>query len=81
LALLAVRLGVARLPDGIGRRDLVAVAMLGGVGFTVSLLIADLSLDGADMALAKGAVLVASLVASLLAAVLLLRRSKARSAG
>jgi NhaA family Na+:H+ antiporter len=51
------------------------------VGFTVSLLIADLSLDGADMELAKGAVLVASMVASLLAAVLLVRRSKARSAG
>jgi NhaA family Na+:H+ antiporter len=81
LALLAVRLGVARLPSGLGRRDLLAVATLGGVGFTVSLLIADLSLDGADMELAKGAVLVASMVASLLAAVLLLRRSKARSAG
>jgi NhaA family Na+:H+ antiporter len=80
-ALLAVRLGAARLPDDLGRRDLVAVAMLGGVGFTVSLLIADLSLDGADMELAKGAVLVASMVASLLAAVLLSRRSKARSAG
>jgi NhaA family Na+:H+ antiporter len=80
-ALLAVRLGVARLPDDLGRRDLVAVAMLGGVGFTVSLLITDLSLDGEDMALAKGAVLVASLVASVLAAVLLLRRNKARSAG
>jgi NhaA family Na+:H+ antiporter len=80
-ALLAVRVGAARLPDGLGRRDLVAVAMLGGVGFTVSLLIADLSLDGADMELAKGAVLVASMVASLLAAVLLVRRSKARSAG
>jgi NhaA family Na+:H+ antiporter len=80
-ALLAVRLGAARLPDELGRRDLVAVAMLGGVGFTVSLLIADLSLDGADMELAKGAVLVASMVASLLAAVLLSRRSKARSAG
>ncbi|HEX6352355.1 Na+/H+ antiporter NhaA [Actinophytocola sp.] len=80
-ALLAVRLGVARLPEGLGRRDLVAVAMLGGVGFTVSLLITELSLDGADMALAKGAVLAASLIASLLAAALLLRRSKARSAG
>ena len=80
-ALLAVRLGVARLPTDLGRRDLFAVAMLGGVGFTVSLLLADLSLDGADMELAKGAVLTASLVASLLAAVLLVRRSKARSAG
>jgi Na+:H+ antiporter, NhaA family len=81
LALLAVRLGLARLPNDLGKRDLVAVAMLGGVGFTVSLLIADLSLDGADMALAKGAVLAASMLASMLAAVLLLRRSKARSAG
>jgi NhaA family Na+:H+ antiporter len=80
-ALLVVRLGVARLPSDLGRRDLVAVAMLGGVGFTVSLLIADLSLDGPDMELAKGAVLVASALASVLAAVLLPRRSKARSAG
>ena len=80
-ALLAVRLGAARLPTDLGRRDLVAVAMLGGVGFTVSLLIADLSLDGTDAELAKGAVLVASVVAALLAAVLLLRRSKAHSAG
>ncbi len=80
-ALLAVRFKFAALPSDLGKRDLVAVAMLGGVGFTVSLLIADLSLDGPDMELAKGAVLVASLVASLLAAVLLVRRSKARSAG
>ena len=80
-SLLATRLGVARMPSDLGRRDLVAVAMLGGVGFTVSLLIADLALDGRDMELAKVAVLVASMLASLLAAVLLLRRTKARSAG
>jgi NhaA family Na+:H+ antiporter len=80
-ALLAVRFKFAALPSDLGKRDLVAVAMLGGVGFTVSLLIADLSLDGPDMELAKGAVLVASVLASLLAAVLLMRRSKARSAG
>ncbi|MGQ0841298.1 Na+/H+ antiporter NhaA [Actinokineospora sp.] len=75
-ALLAVRLKVAVLPEGLGRRDLAAVAMLGGVGFTVSLLIADLSLDAADAELAKAAVLVASAVASLLAAAMLVRRSK-----
>ncbi|GAB1514946.1 Na+/H+ antiporter NhaA [Actinophytocola sp. KF-1] len=80
-SLLAVRLRVARLPSELGKRDLVAVAMLGGVGFTVSLLIADLALDGPDMELAKGAVLVASMAASLLAAVLLVRRSRAHSAG
>ena len=79
-SLLAVRLGIAQLPSELGKRDIVAVATLGGVGFTVSLLIADLALDGPDMELAKGAVLVASMAASLLAAVLLMRRSKAHSA-
>jgi Na+:H+ antiporter, NhaA family len=79
-ALLAVRLGIARMPSGLGRRDLFAVAMLGGVGFTVSLLITDLALDGADMELAKSAVLVASLLASVLASVMLLRRGRAHDA-
>ena len=49
------------------------VAMLGGVGFTVSLLIAELALDGEDVTVAKGPVLVASMVA----AGLLWRRSRA----
>ena len=80
-ALLAVRLGVATMPAGLGRRDLFAVSMLGGVGFTVSLFIADLSLDGADMELAKAAVLVASITAAILAPILLLRRSRAHEAG
>ncbi|WP_199443994.1 Na+/H+ antiporter NhaA [Umezawaea beigongshangensis] len=74
---LAVLLGLAVWPRGAGPRDVVAVAMLGGVGFTVSLLIADLALDGEAAEQAKAAVLVASLVASLLAAVLLVRRSRA----
>lgn len=49
--------------------------------FTDWVALAVLSLDGTDMELAKGAVLVASAVATLLATVVLLRRSKARSAG
>ena len=73
---LAVLFKAAVWPSGAGPRDIVAVAMLGGVGFTVSLLIADLALEGEAAEQAKAAVLVASLVASLLAAVLLIRRSK-----
>ncbi|PSL55636.1 sodium/proton antiporter (NhaA family) [Saccharothrix carnea] len=73
---LAVLFKAAVWPSGAGPRDIVAVAMLGGVGFTVSLLIADLALDGADAEQAKAAVLLASLTASLLAAVLLVRRSR-----
>ncbi|SMD21312.1 Na+/H+ antiporter NhaA [Lentzea albidocapillata] len=72
---LAVWFKAAVWPSGAGPRDVVAVAVLGGVGFTVSLLIADLSLDEPETA--KAAVLIASLIASLLAAVLLIRRSRA----
>ncbi|SDH23928.1 Na+:H+ antiporter, NhaA family [Lentzea fradiae] len=72
---LAVWLKAAVWPSGAGPRDIVAVAVLGGVGFTVSLLIAELSL--AEPETAKAAVLFASMIASLLAAVLLIRRSRA----
>ncbi|MDQ3403860.1 MAG: Na+/H+ antiporter NhaA, partial [Actinomycetota bacterium] len=75
--LLAVKTKIAVLPPGLAWLDIIAVAMLGGVGFTVSLLISDLALSGPDAEIAKAAVLAASAVASLLAAVLLLRRSKA----
>ncbi|NUT99609.1 MAG: Na+/H+ antiporter NhaA, partial [Saccharothrix sp.] len=75
-AALAVWFGAAVWPNGAGWRDITAVAMLGGVGFTVSLLIADLALDGAAAEQAKAAVLIASMTASLLAAVLLVRRSR-----
>jgi NhaA family Na+:H+ antiporter len=78
-SLVAVRFKLAAMPTGLSWRDVSAVAMLGGVGFTVSLLIADLSLAPADAELAKAAVLIASAVASLLAAALLVRRSKAHA--
>ncbi len=61
-----------RLPDGIGVRDLLPVALLTGIGFTVSLLITELSFDDtARTDAAKLAVLVGSGVAALLAAPLL----------
>ncbi|WP_199429979.1 Na+/H+ antiporter NhaA [Qaidamihabitans albus] len=77
---LAVRLGIARRPASMGWLDIGALSMLGAVGFTVSLLIADLSLEGELAELAKTAVLLASAVASLAAALLLLRRSKVHAA-
>ncbi|CAM4018269.1 Na+/H+ antiporter NhaA [Kibdelosporangium persicum] len=76
----AVRLKLAVLPNDLGWRDMAAVSMLGGVGFTVSLLIADLALDGGAAERVKAAVLLASAVASLLAAAMLVRRSRARRA-
>lgn len=78
---LAVGLGLGKLPARTTWRDLTALSVLGGVGFTVSLLIADLALPartfpGAAES-AKAAVLIASSIASLLAASMLRRRSQA----
>lgn len=79
-AFAAIKLKVGQMPTGMAWRDLLAVSMLGGVGFTVSLLIADQALDGPTEQRAKAAVLLASALASLLAAAMLVRRSRARRA-
>ena len=61
-----------RLPDAIGLRDLVPIGMLTGVGFTVALLISELSFeDGEHAAPAKAAILIGSVIAAALAGLLL----------
>jgi NhaA family Na+:H+ antiporter len=77
---LTVWLTPACRPRGLAWRDVLAVSMLGGVGFTVSLLLAELSLDGAAVQSAKAAVLLASAAAALLAAALLVIRSRSHRA-
>jgi NhaA family Na+:H+ antiporter len=80
-AWLAIRAGIASKPHGLAWRDLAAVSILGGVGFTVSLLMAELSLSGEAVQRAKAAVLVASAIASLIGAVALLHRSRVHQNG
>jgi NhaA family Na+:H+ antiporter len=75
-AWLVTRLTRAELADGVYWRDVVGVATVSGVGFTVSLLIAELAFGGEEVAMAKTAVLAGSLVAGLLAAAILYRRHK-----
>ncbi|HDL8052736.1 Na+/H+ antiporter NhaA [Yersinia enterocolitica] len=48
---LAVKLGVAKLPDAINFKQIFAVSVLCGIGFTMSIFIASLAFDGADIAL------------------------------
>lgn len=71
------RLTPLRLPDAIGIRDLLPISLLTGIGFTVALLIAELSF-AADSGLspdhepaAKVGILVGSLVAAVLGAAML----------
>jgi NhaA family Na+:H+ antiporter len=66
----------AELDEEIGWRDVVGLAVLGGVGFTVSLLVADLSFADIRGEDAKVGVLVGSLLAGLLAALILGRRNR-----
>ncbi len=76
-AWVVTRLTGAELDDEVAWRDLVGVALLAGVGFTVALLVADLSFGAGEGDAAKTAVLIGSLAAGLLAAVALGRRSRA----
>lgn len=69
---LVTKLTPLRLPDAIGLRDLLPVGFLTGIGFTVSLLITELSFpDGEHTAAAKLAVLAGTLIAATLAAITL----------
>ena len=76
-ARLAVALGIGSLPDRVRWGDVVPVAVLGGIGYTVSLLIAGLAFDDvAAQERAAAAVLGAAVVASALSVVLLRRQSR-----
>ena len=66
---LVTRVTPLRLPDGIGIRDLRPIALLTAIGFTVSLLVSELSFPDAEHTdAAKLAILVASGAAAVLAA-------------
>jgi NhaA family Na+:H+ antiporter len=73
-ALVAVRLGLAVLPRGVGAGALFGAGLLGGIGFTMALFITALAFgEGPLAAAAKAGVLVASLVACVAGVALLTR--------
>ena len=73
-SLLGLRLGLGALPDGGQPRQVWGVAALGGIGFTVSLFIAQLAYtDATTVDLAKVGIFAGSLTSGLLGAALLVR--------
>lgn len=65
---LAVRLGLAALPTGVNWKGVAIVALVGGIGFTMSLFIAGLALPAGPMLeTAKLAILCGSFVAAIVA--------------
>jgi NhaA family Na+:H+ antiporter len=79
--LLAARLGLARLPVGIGGRHVIALGAAAGVPFSVSLLIAELSLPEPGLLdAAKLGIVVSALLAGVVGFVLL-RRTRTGAPG
>lgn len=73
---LAARFTRARLNPDLAWADVLAVAVLAGIGFTVALLIGELAFpDPADAEHIKAAVLIGSLIAAAVAALLVKRRN------
>ena len=74
---LAARLTRAELSEDLAWRDIAAVGLLAGIGFTVSLLITELAFedDPGRLDLSKTAVLIGSVLAALLASLVLRSRS------
>jgi len=74
-ALIAVRMGIARLPQAVNWRSLLGYACLAGIGFTMSLFIAMLAFDDAALVdAAKRGIVAGSLLAGIAGALLLRMR-------
>jgi Na+:H+ antiporter, NhaA family len=68
---LAVRSGLARMPDGVGWGSLVGAGFLAGIGFTMALFISGLALAGPYLDAAKIGILAASLLSAVVGTTLL----------
>jgi Na+:H+ antiporter, NhaA family len=74
---LAVRLRIARLPYDISWPQLHAVSWLGGIGFTISIFIANLAFDNsASFSVARLGILMASTSSAIIGSLLLLRTTR-----
>ncbi|QFU77267.1 Na+/H+ antiporter NhaA [Halioglobus maricola] len=62
---MTLKMGWAKLPEGLNMKHIVGVGLLGGIGFTMSIFIADLGFAGkpAELLAAKTGILLASAIA------------------
>ena len=74
---LATQSRVATMLDGVSWRQIVGVGMLGGIGFTMSLFIANLAFGTAPpLEMAKVSILAASVISGLTGALVLMKRGE-----
>ena len=74
----AIKMGAGSLPEGTNFNQIIGVAILGGIGFTMSIFIAELAFVGQaeNLLMAKTGILFASLAAGIIGYVWLLKSSK-----
>ena len=77
---IAVKLKLADLPEGTNWLQMLGVAFLGGVGFTMALFISNLAFEGELIREAKIGILLASLIAGLIGFFILKRSLKSNDA-
>lgn len=66
LSFIAVKLGLCKLPAGLGWKEIAGIGFLGGIGFTMSIFIALLAFDNAEVINnAKLIILLSSLIAGI----------------
>jgi len=68
---LAIKLGIARLPQGVTWKHMIGGGCLAGVGFTMSIFIASAAFEGESLNAVKLAVLLASVIAATIGSLIL----------
>jgi len=83
LTWLTVKLGWAQLPTGLNMKHILGVGLLGGIGFTMSIFIADLGFASLpeELLMAKTGILLASALAGVSGISFLLLLSRTKTAG
>jgi NhaA family Na+:H+ antiporter len=69
---LAVRIGLARLPEGVGWGAITGGGFLAGIGFTMALFIAGLALGGNILDAAKVGIIIGSVISAIIGVSLLI---------
>lgn len=78
--LLSTALGITSMPEGVSKLQMLGVGCLGGIGFTMSIFITNLAFaDPLAQSQAKFAILLASLLSSVLGIVFLIQPSKKKA--
>ena len=75
---IGIKSGMAQLPKEVRFCQVIGVAMLAGVGFTMSIFISSAAFQGEQLQSVKLAVLLASLLAAILGTIVLMRASSAQ---